>query len=217
MLLGCPADDEDQGGDGPTTGGAPATGSGSGNATSTTGAEGDDDGGSTAGPGSGGSSGDGPDPTDGGDLDSSGEAPGDSTDSGGPTATPPPTEAGALVPWLQAGMYLDWAAESGVHPSAGPHFGGVRTFVDAALFGSLQAGDPEHPVGAAAVKELYGDGDQIRGWAVLVKVALGAGGDGWYWFEVYDDDVLAEGTGLAGCTGCHGSGNDFVRSPFPLQ
>jgi hypothetical protein len=147
MLLGCPADDEDPKGDGPTTGAAPGTGSGSGNAT----------------------------------------------------------------------MYLDWAAESGVHPSAGPHFSGVRTFVDAALFGSLQAGDPEHPVGAAAVKELYGDGDQIRGWAVLVKVALGAGGDGWYWFEIYDDDVLAEGTGLAGCTGCHGSGNDFVRSPFPLQ
>ena len=142
---------------------------------------------------------------------------GDSTDDGGPMAEPPPTDADALLAWLQAGSYLQWNAESGPHPSAGPHFGTVRTFVDDTLFVSLDAGNDEHPVGAAAVKELYGDGDQVRGWSVIVKVALGAGGDGWYWHEVYDGTVFGDGVGDDGCTGCHGSGSDFVRSPFPLQ
>jgi hypothetical protein len=156
-----------------------------------------------------------------GDDGDDGAADGDDTSGptgdGGPVADPPPTEADALLGWLQAGTYLDWPAESGPHPSAGPHFGTVRTFVDDTLFASLQAGNAEHPVGAAAVKELYGNGDQVRGWSVMVKVALGAGDDGWYWYERYDDSVYGDGVGDGTCTGCHGSGVDYVRSPFPLQ
>lgn len=158
---------------------------------------------------------------DGSTPDDDGSSEGDDTTGptgdGGPVADPPPTEADALLGWLEAGTYLDWPAESGPHPSAGPHFGTVRTFVDDTLFASLQAGNAEHPVGAAAVKELYGAGDQVRGWSVMVKVALGAGDDGWYWYERYDDSVYGDGVGDGTCTGCHGSGVDYVRSPFPLQ
>lgn len=152
----------------------------------------------------------GDDPTEGPDPDtgSTGEQP----------QSLPPTSGAELVPWLAAGEYLEWAAESGVHPSSGPHFGGVRTFVNDVLYASLEAGAASHPVGAAAVKELYGAGGTVLGWSVEVKVAAdSAGGDGWYWYEGYQDDVYADGTGEGICTGCHGGGNDYVLSPFPLQ
>lgn len=133
-----------------------------------------------------------------------------------PDEPPPPTNGGALLPWLEAGNYAQWAAESGVHPSAGPHGGDVRTFVNASLFASLEAGAAEHDVDAAVVKELY-DGDTVEGWAVMVKVAAGEGGDGWYWYEIVGSSVYADGLGESLCTGCHSEAVDFVRTPFPLQ
>jgi hypothetical protein len=130
----------------------------------------------------------------------------------------PPTNGAELLPWLEAGEYLGWTAESGVHPSSGPHGGGVRTFVNDVLHASLAAGSASHPQGAAAIKELYGDGATVIGWAVEVKLqADSAGGDGWYWYERFQDSVYADGTGEGICTGCHGGGNDYVLSPFPLQ
>lgn len=97
-----------------------------------------------------------------------------------------PTGDGPLQDWLADGTYLDWTAEPAVHASAGPHFGDVRTFFGSSLEASLDAGAGPHPVGAASVKELYGDGDVIAGWAVMAKVESGAGGQTWYWYEVYD-------------------------------
>lgn len=138
-----------------------------------------------------------------------------------PTALPsgpPPTEAAALLAWLQEGRYRDWAAESASHPSAGPHGGRVRTFLDPALFASLDAADTSHPAGAAAVKELYFNGDTVRGWAVMVKLQADSDdGRGWYWYETFGSGAPLEGVGLGVCTGCHASGRDFVRIPFPLQ
>lgn len=122
----------------------------------------------------------------------------------------------ALQQWLPRALYRDWPAESAIHPSAGPHGGSVRTFVDPALFESLQAGSAEHPVGASVVKELYSGGAPL-GWAVMVKIEPGAGGDAWYWYERSGSSVYADGPGEALCTGCHSAGVDFVRTPFPLQ
>lgn len=131
---------------------------------------------------------------------------------------PIPTDAAALGDWLEGFGYLQWDAESSVHPSTGPHFGGVRTFLSPELVTSLQAGNAEHPMGSATVKELYGDGDVILGWSVSVKLAAdSAGGDNWYWYELYDGSVIAEGEGVGVCTGCHGDGTDYVLTPFPLQ
>jgi hypothetical protein len=96
----------------------------------------------------------------------------------------------------------------------------VRTFVSPGLAGSLAAGG-DHPRGVGAVKELY-DGDDLSGWAVSVKIAEdSAGGDGWYWFEVFDTapgaSPAVDGTGAGSCTGCHDDGQDYVRVPFPLR
>lgn len=51
------------------------------------------------------------------------------------------------------------------------------------VFASLEAGSATHPTGSALVKQLYGPGDQVLGWSVMVKVQdESAGGAGWYWF-----------------------------------
>lgn len=149
---------------------------------------------------------------------------GDSSSSGGDTTGGgvddlPPTEGLALEAWLAGGAYKAWAAESKVHPSAGPHGGNVRTYINAALLDSLAGGDPMHPQGAATVKELYSGGvDTITGYAVMVKVAPdSAGGEGWYWYERAGDTIYADATGVGLCSGCHGAGVDYVLTPFPLQ
>ena len=123
----------------------------------------------------------------------------------------------ALVDFLEGGEYLGFAAESAAHPSAGPHFGNVRTFVNPTLAESLANGATSHPAGAAAVKELYGNGTEVLGWSVWVKLEEdSAGGAGIYWYELYDGSLYADGPGESLCTGCHSSGVDFYRGTVPL-
>jgi hypothetical protein len=136
-------------------------------------------------------------------------------------ATDVPASTEALFAFLKAGKYLGFAKESGIHPSTGPHFGNVRTYINPALAASLAAGNKEHPIRAAAVKELYKNGTEVIGWAVMVKTqAASMAGNGWFWYESTDTSNPAggyAGQGLSLCTGCHSAGKDFVRTPFPLQ
>lgn len=132
----------------------------------------------------------------------------------------PPADARELRAWLQAGTYLGWHAESGIHPSGGPHGGSVRTYMNDAVFDSLVAGNAAHPRGAAVVKELYFGTATVQLWAVAIKVDDdSAGGNGWYWYE----GASLSGRGLRACTQCHASdyrqfiSKDFVLTPFPLQ
>lgn len=140
----------------------------------------------------------------------------ETTEGMGCTPVGVPQGDAALASWLEQGSYLDWQAESAVHPSSGPHFGGVRTFVDDCLSQSLTAGTTS-AVGGASVKELYGDGDEVLGWSVMLKVAEGEGGDSWYWYEIYEGQVYGDGVGITLCTNCHGGGQDFFLTPWPLQ
>src|SRR5579862_3564310 len=119
------------------------------------------------------------------------------TPSATPTqALPIPTTADALLAWLEAGNYLGWMAESAPHPSAGPHFGIVRAFLNPTVFASLAAGQAAHPSGSALVKELYGSGSQVQGWSVMVKVQDdSARGVGWYWFERFGGTTFTSGLG----------------------
>ncbi|MCX4243563.1 hypothetical protein [Paraliomyxa miuraensis] len=165
---------------------------------------------------------DGPGPTSGSTGPTSDTEPDSSDTTGSSTAEPvdqvPPTNRAELVPWLESGEYQGWTSESGIHPSAGPHGAGVLTFVNDALLASLEAANPAHPQDAATVKELYDAGGSLVGWAVMVKIQPdSASGDGWYWYEVVDTTVYADGTGEALCTGCHNGGVDYVLTPFPLQ
>lgn len=163
------------------------------------------------------------DPTHDGDSVNNGAMNNGSVNNGGPVnngneGSLPPTEEGALNAWIDEGWYTAWEAESAPHPSTGPHFGIVRTFVNDALFASLSAGNEVHPVGSAVIKELYGQTEMVQGHSVMVKVDdAGPPGNDWFWFEVYQGRTVLIGRGEAACTGCHGDGSDFVLTPFPLQ
>jgi hypothetical protein len=133
-----------------------------------------------------------------------------------------PSETAELIAFLRAGTYRSFARESARHPSAGPHFGEVITYLNPVLEASLADGANEHPACAAAVKELFVGEDTVQGWAVFVKVReRSQDGAGFYWFETTstaadgEPDFAADGIAL--CAGCHRSGTDFVRAPYPLQ
>lgn len=158
-----------------------------------------------------------PDPTTGGATTSDTDAADETADTSDLPADAAPANSSELVPWLEAGSYTAWPAESEAHPSAGPHFTAVRTFVNDTLLVSLEAGAEDHPVGSTAVKELYGSDPEIGGWAVMVKVAPGSSDDNWYWYESFQGTTYADETGNAGCGNCHSMGLDFVRTPIPLQ
>ena len=103
-------------------------------------------------------------------------------------------------------------------PAAPPTHKTVQVLRLHTVFASLAAGQAARPAGSALVKELYGSSSQVQGWSVMVKVQDdSAGGAGWYWFERFGGTTFTSGFGVPVCTGCHSAGNDFVRSPFPLQ
>lgn len=130
-----------------------------------------------------------------------------------------PTSRAALEAWLaDANNYLDFEAESEPHPSTGPHFGAVRTFVNDCLAESLAAGNDEHPLGSASVKELFGSGGgtEPQGYSVMVKVEPGAS-EGWYWYEGFNGSVFGDSVDDGTCIGCHSSGQGGFRTPWPLE
>ena len=131
----------------------------------------------------------------------------------------PPLGGAALADWLQAGDYKSWRAEGAVHESQGPHFGRVRAYLNQPLFDSLTADNKQHPKGAVAVKELYGeDGDAVRGWAVGIKTGQNSdGGANWYWYELFDGRTVRDGQGVVLCSACHSTGRDYVLTPWPLK
>ena len=78
-------------------------------------------------------------------------------DTGAPVEELPPIDSVEILEaWLAGGAYKQWAVESQVHASTGPHAGNVRTYVNAIALASLTAQNSEHPQDAATVKELYG-------------------------------------------------------------
>lgn len=135
-------------------------------------------------------------------------------------AEPPAIPAGGaeLEAWLKAGHYRVWPGERAAHESTGPHFGKVRAFLSPDLFKSMQAGSRNHPKGAVAVKELYGSGDRVLGWAVAIKLDAASGGGGnWYWYEKFEDRTVADARGVLLCRACHLTGRDYVLTPWPLR
>ena len=133
-------------------------------------------------------------------------------------AVPAPRSA-ELQAWLATGGYADFLPESAAHPSVGPH-GRVRTFVNRQLATSLTSCSESHPLGSAAVKELFTEAG-LRGWAVMIKTEAGPGANAWYWYEVFstatDATPAVSGQSAGTCTGCHDGGLDAVRTRWPLS
>jgi hypothetical protein len=133
--------------------------------------------------------------------------------------TEPPSDPEALDRWMWDGSYSEWEGWSEVGSTLGS--GGARVYLSASLVESIAAGNASHPVGAAAVRELYAeDFTTLVGYSALIKLGALPGADSWFCFERLSFDVGAEvhvaERGSAGCVGCHGQGSDFVRSTLPL-
>lgn len=144
-----------------------------------------------------------------GDATSRDTSPGDAMTGDAPGLVP--TEANALKQFLTERRYMGFKAEPAVHASAGPH-GSVRTFVNDVLEASWAAGNTVHPLGTASVKELYA-GDNLTGWAVLVKTASDQAAKNYFWYEIINENIIANAQGAPLCANCHASGQDYVLTP----
>lgn len=129
----------------------------------------------------------------------------------------PVDDLGALRAWLADERYADWPAESGIHDSAGPHFGNVRTWLSPDLDAALAQDLTVLPLCSATVKELYGEDEQRDGWSVSVKISEAGSSSDWFWYETYDLNVIAGGTDVDLCVDCHAAGVDYVRTPYPRK
>ena len=138
-----------------------------------------------------------------------------------------PLDKAELFAFLSGRGYESFPTkETGTHEGRGPHTAvnaPVRVFYNDVLSASLAAGNAEHPVGAASVKEMYGDDGEVAGWAVMVKTGEATDeGRGWFWYEVTSasdaTSIAAVGNGVPGCVECHmRRDQDLIRSGFPLQ
>ncbi len=129
--------------------------------------------------------------------------------------TPPSSGRVDMEAWLTAGHYRSWHCEPAPHASRSPSPHGINRICSNELL-SGSSGDGPYPVGAAAVKELLSSAGVVTGYAVYLKVAVGTGGENWYWFERIGTRYVADGLGTSGpartiCVGCHVSApRDFV-------
>jgi len=138
------------------------------------------------------------------------------TATSGSGALPVPTDAAALHEWLLPRPYLAWDGWSGVRESTVAE-GGVRVFWNRTLRHSLDRRASHHPVGSAAVRELFEDDLKThRGWSAMVKVAQNGSPDDWLFFEVFTPHAVGRPSvavrGARGCTTCHEDGVDFIQS-----
>ena len=133
----------------------------------------------------------------------------------------PPTKKRKMIKWLKAGTYKkQFLPEPQVVPSVGPHGGNVRTYYNPILVEDLRAGLTKWRAGASMVKELYlGGKDQVKGYAVMIKVneESGKNGEGWIFYEAFD--INSPGSGFYGrgvgiCANCHKGGLDYLLATF---
>ncbi|MEZ4382301.1 MAG: hypothetical protein R3A79_13195 [Nannocystaceae bacterium] len=132
----------------------------------------------------------------------------------------PPASPAAIGDWLRGYGYREWSAPSQATPTG--ERGGARILLNQALSASLAADAPRHPIGAAAVRELYeADLETLKGLALMVKVGDGDGnaeeGGAWLWYETFavaeaGPPTVAE-RGAPGCVGCHAAGVDMFLRP----
>lgn len=128
--------------------------------------------------------------------------------------TPPTGTEAAITAWIAKGDYKTgaWKCEAAPHAGRSPSPHGQNRICSNGKLSAHGAG--EFPVGSAQVKEIYENG-AITGYATQIKLKAG-GGEAWYWYEKLGANVVANGPGVALCTGCHSragtgtTGHDFV-------
>ena len=99
-------------------------------------------------------------------------------------------------------------------PSSAPHGGNVEIFIDATVVAALGMDSLQAwPDGSLIVKDGYNNaGDHV------LLAAMEKRGTDWFWaeYELPSERIIAAGFNEGICTGCHSSGDDFVRAfSFP--
>jgi hypothetical protein len=155
---------------------------------------------------------------------------------GGAVTQTPPQGKTAITQWLAQGYYKSWKCEPAVHAQRSPSPHGFDKVCSNDVISGFSGTGP-WPVGAAAVKELYGTLTDTtpNGYAVYLKTAddTTAGGSVWYWYEIVPPStpqsvaphdatgLVADGMGGSGppmtiCVSCHGAaGMDPAHTPTP--
>jgi hypothetical protein len=125
----------------------------------------------------------------------------------GDAQTPATGKLSDIDAWIARGDYKQWKCEADPH-DARPKSPHSKNRICSNTKLSENATD-NYPVGAATVKELY-QGSDITGYAIMLKIKAGTGGDSWYWFERLGGSTPANGPDDSTCTGCHASGKDYI-------
>ena len=139
---------------------------------------------------------------------------------------PVPTDPTQLRTFLADGSYETWPHQAAPHAAESPHGDRARVFLNPSLAGSVEARNPVHHQGAAAVLEMSDTSGLQWGWAVAVKVQASSNhGHGWYWYQVksapgsgktaHGDYLIPEapdaaGLGIPTCLTCHVKGHDYI-------
>lgn len=129
------------------------------------------------------------------------------------------TSAAGLTSFLKEGKFRDWTVRQSVPiDSVSAHASKTQTFFNDTAATAAKAGIVPLPKGSVLVKDIFeSDGTTLHAQAVMAKVEDGTRGDTWVWFEGTLPGLPNPfyGRGLSTCTGCHGSGSDFVRTIVP--
>ncbi len=143
-----------------------------------------------------------------------------------PDTLPVPTDPQELRAFLATGAYKTWPHQTAAHAAVDPHGDQAQVFLSPSLARSVQARNPVHHQGAAAVLEMSDENGLPWGWAVAVKAHASSNhGRGWYWYQVQSDqesgktasgdymipeDPAEAGLGVPTCLTCHVKGHDYI-------
>lgn len=129
------------------------------------------------------------------------------------------TSKDGIVSFLGDASYRDWVTKQPVPiDSVSAHASKTRTFFNDTAASAAKAAENPLPQGSVIIKEIFGeDGTTLRGQALMAKIIEGTGANSWVWFEGFLPEYVDPyyGVGNSTCTGCHGSGADFVRTTVP--
>lgn len=129
------------------------------------------------------------------------------------------TSSAGMAAFLKEGKFRDWTIKQAVPiDSVSAHASKTRTFFNDTSGVAARAGQIPLPKGSVVVKDIFeSDGTTLHAQAVMAKIQDGSSVDTWVWFEGALPDLQDPyyGKGLSTCTGCHGSGTDYVRTIVP--
>ena len=116
-------------------------------------------------------------------------------------------EIDGLDSWSQ---YEGW---EGIVASSSVHGDFVQIWLNDAALTAITAGE-EIPDGAILLKETYNDaeGTELKDITVMKKVdGYNPDGSDWYWAQYLEDGTVQTAGSPDMCTGCHSSGEDYIR------